>query len=305
MECLACNQGCIEREAFEGLTIRCAINPETGQELIRPAGPASISRTVWVVGAGPGGLTAAYEAARLGHKVTLFEKDRETGGQVRYAAKAPYKEVYGKWIKTLTAKCRKEGVAIRTSTTVTEAMIEEGKPEVVVLAIGAEKAACPAEGVTASIVCDAWQILNGEVAPKDDVVVIGGGLVGLETADFISEKGIKNITVVEMLKRPPVNRYMSHGTMLYRRLNQAGVKLLFNTKVEKIEEGAVYVESDGKPQTIAPVQQVIVAVGVTPRTDFKAMLKEKNIRHFVIGDATAARRIIEATEEGAKAAWDI
>ncbi|MBN1663867.1 MAG: FAD-dependent oxidoreductase [Deltaproteobacteria bacterium] len=304
-ECLACNQGCIERLAFEGLKVRCAINPETGQELIRPAGPAKTSRIVWVIGAGPGGLTAAFEAARLGHKVTLFEKEKEVGGQVLYAAKAPYKAVYGKWIRTLAANCRKKGVDIRTAAEVTEAMIDEGKPDCVILAVGAAKAACPAEGVTASVVCDAWQILNGEVQPESDVVVIGGGLVGMETADFLCEKGAKNVTVVEMLAKAPVKRYTSHGAMLYRRLNAAGVKLLFNTKVEKITEGAVYVVSDGKEQTISPVNQVIIAVGVTPRQDFRSMLKEKNIRHFIVGDAKSPRRIIEATEEGAKAAWDI
>jgi 2,4-dienoyl-CoA reductase-like NADH-dependent reductase (Old Yellow Enzyme family)/thioredoxin reductase len=304
-ECLACNQGCIERLAFEGLKVRCAINPETGQELVRPEGPAKISRTVWVIGAGPGGLTAAIEAARLGHKVTLFEKENETGGQVNYAAKAPYKAVYGKWIRTLTANCRKQGVDIRTGMEVTEAMIDEGKPDGVILAIGADKATCPAEGVTASVVCDAWQILNGEVVPKDDVVVIGGGLVGLETADFLCAKGVKNVTVVEMLPKAPVKRFTSHGAMLYRRLNAAGVKLLLNTKVEKIEEGAVHVSSDGRQQTLTPVNQVILAIGVTPRQGLKAMLVKKNIRHFIIGDAQAPRRIIEATEEGAKAAWEI
>ncbi|MBN1380985.1 MAG: FAD-dependent oxidoreductase [Deltaproteobacteria bacterium] len=304
-ECLACNQGCIEREVFEGLTVRCAINPETGQELIRPAGPAPVSRNVWVIGAGPGGLTAAFEAARLGHRVTLFEKETETGGQVNYAAKAPYKAVYGRWIKTLTARCRKEDVDIRTGTAVTEKMIQEGKPDFVVLAIGADKATCPAEGINSSVVCDAWQILNGEVEPKNDVVVIGGGLVGLETADFLCAKGIKNITVVEMLPKAPVKRFTSHGAMLYRRLNAAGVKLSLNTTVEKIAEGRVFIRAGEEEKTLEPVNQVIVAVGVTPREELKDMLVKTNIPHFIIGDAITPRRIIEATEEGAKAAWDI
>jgi len=305
LECLACNQGCIERLALEQLPIRCAINPQTGQELLCPQGPAAKSRTVWVVGSGPGGLTAAFEAARLGHRVTLFDRESETGGQVRYAANAPHKAVYGRYIRTLTAKCRKQGVDIQTGTEVTEAMIEAGQPDVVILAIGADKSSCPAEGIDSYVVCDAWQILSGEAAPKDHVVVIGGGLVGMETADYLREKGIQDITLVEMLPTSPVLNLAAHGYMLHKRLRSEGVKLLFNTTVKLIEEGAVTVTRKGEDQKLTPVHQVIIAVGVTPRNDLKDFLEQKGIRHVIIGDAVSPRRIIEATTEGAKAAWDI
>ncbi|MBI5896161.1 MAG: FAD-dependent oxidoreductase, partial [Desulfobacterales bacterium] len=304
-ECLACNQGCIEREALEGKPIRCAINCETGQELIYPTQTAEESRTVWVIGGGPAGLTAAYEAARLGHKVTLFEKEKQIGGQIRYAEKMPHKSAYGKWVRTLAARAQKKGVDLRTETEVTEAMLAQGRPEAVILAIGADKAACPAPGITMSVVCDAWQLLNGEVAPKENAVVIGGGLVGMETADYLSQKGIRNVTLVEMLAKPPVRPISAHGTMLHRRLATAGVRLMFNTKVQQIEEGAVIVSTDGAEKRLAPVGQVIVAVGVTPRQDLKEMLVRKHIRHFVVGDAQEPRRIIEATTEGAQAAWQI
>ncbi len=304
-ECLACNQGCIERLIFEQQSVRCSINPETGQELLSPRGPAGIRRSVWVIGAGPAGLTAAFEAARLGHRVTLFEKEKETGGQIRFAEKAPHKLVYGKWIRTLTAKCKKRGVDIRVGTEVTEEMIDRGKPEVVILATGAEQAACPAEGITASGVCGAWQILSGEVEPKDHVVVIGGGLVGMETADFLCEKGVKDVTLVEMLADSPVSPLTAHGIMLRRRLGAAGARLMFNTTVKNIEEGAVVISSGSRERKLEPVNQVIVAVGVTPRQALKEMLKKKNIRHFIIGDTKEPRRILEATTEGAGAAWEI
>ncbi len=304
-ECLACNQGCIEREALEMRSIRCAINPETGQELLYPQKPAAESRTVWVAGGGPAGLTAAYEAARLGHKVTLFERDKATGGQIQFAEKAPHKSVYGKWIRTLTHKCENKGVAIKTGTELTEKMIEQGMPDVVILAIGADKAECDAEGIGTSIVCDAWQILNNEIKPGEHVVVVGGGLVGMETADFLCDKGVKDVTLVELLAKPPVPALSAHGVMLHRRLAAAGAKLVFNTALENIGEGSVTVSTEGKERTIEPVDQVIIAVGVTPRNDLKAFLNKKGIRHFVVGDADKPRRIIEATEEGALAAWKI
>ncbi len=304
-ECLACNQGCIERLSIDLQPIRCAINPQTGQELIFPEGPAKTSRKVWIIGAGPAGLTAASEAARLGHKVTLFERDKKTGGNVLYAAKAPHKEVYAKYIKTLTDKCKREGVEIKTNTNVSEEMLEKGKPEAVILAIGADKTACPAEGIGSSVVCDAWQILDGEIKGRDHVVVIGGGLVGMETADYLREKGVKDITIVEMLPKPPVLPQAAHGQMLYRRLHAAGIRLMLGTTVKKIEENAVVVNKKGEEQKLTPVNQVIVAIGVTPRNELKGMLAERNIRHFIVGDATAPRRIIEATTDGAKAAWEI
>ena len=307
LECLACNQGCIERLSLEQLPIRCAINPQTGQELLYPAGPTAASRNVWVVGGGPGGLTAAFEAARLGHRVTLFEQEKETGGNVRYAAKAPHKAVYGKYIQTLTANCKKKGVDIRLDEKVTEAMIEAGKPDVVILAIGADKTTCPVEGVHSAVVCDAWQILDGEVQPKDHVVIIGGGLVGMETADFIREKGVKDITLVEMLPTSPVLTWSAHGFMLNKRLGAAGIKLMFGTTVKLITEESVVVTNSksGEECKLEPVNQVIVAIGVTSRNSLKDMLLKKGIRHFIIGDAVAPRRIIEATTEGAKAAWEI
>jgi len=304
-ECIACNQGCIERLLYEQKSVRCSINPETGQEIIYPVGPTEMSRNVWVIGAGPAGLTAAFETARIGHRVKLFEKEQETGGQIRFAEKPPFKAAYGKWIRALTAKCKKNGVDIRTGIGVTEEMVLQGNPDAVILAIGADKGTCTADGITCSIVCDALQILSGEIEPKDHVVIIGGGLVGMETADFLCGKGVKPITLVEMLASSPVSPLTAHGIMVYRRLGDGGVKLMFNTNVRSIEEGSVVVCTDGKDQKIVPVSQVIVAVGFIPRHSLKEMLKKRNIRHFIIGDAREPRRIIEATTEGAEAAWKI
>jgi 2,4-dienoyl-CoA reductase-like NADH-dependent reductase (Old Yellow Enzyme family)/thioredoxin reductase len=303
--CIACNQGCIERIMFEpGSSIRCAINPETGQELIYPQGPAERARKVWIVGAGPAGLTAAYEAARLGHRVTLFEKTGEPGGQIRYAAKPPHKAVYGEWIDWLVRQVRALGVVIKTGTPVTESMIEEGRPEAVILATGGEKIMPDLPGADRPFVCDAWQILSGEVEPKPNAVVIGGGLIGMETADFLRERGSR-VVIVEMLKRSPVSKLASHGYMLHKRLRDGGCELMLNTTVERIEEGSVLVTSEGKSEAVAPVAQVVLAVGLRAANDLKAYLKEKGVRHFVVGDAVEPRRIIEATEEGARAAWAV
>jgi 2,4-dienoyl-CoA reductase-like NADH-dependent reductase (Old Yellow Enzyme family)/thioredoxin reductase len=303
-KCIACNQGCIERLILGEGKIRCAINPETGQETIYPQGPAAVPRKVWVVGAGPAGLTAAYEAARLGHQVTLFEKEKNLGGQLLFACVPPFKSIYGEWIFWLASQVKKIGATILTETQVTDRMIEEGNPDVVILAMGGEKIIPAIEGIDLLLVGDAWQILSGEVAPKSHAVVVGGGLIGMETADFLSQKGTQ-VTLVEALKRSPVLKITSHGYMLHTRLRDKNCKLLFNTVVKRIAEGSVTILSGGEEQTLSPVDQVIIAVGLKPRNDWQQILPARGIRHRVIGDACQPRRIIEATEEGAKAAWSL
>jgi len=302
--CIACNQGCIERLMLMEGTIRCAINPETGQEKIYPQAPAPNKRKVWVVGGGPAGLTAAGEAARLGHQVRLFEKEGTPGGQLRYASKAPFKKIYGEWGEWLAGQARKMGVKIQTGIEATEAMIAQEKPEAVILAGGGEKIPLEVPGIGLPHVCDAWQILSGERPPGKQAIVIGGGLIGMETADFLSQKGTQ-VTIVEVLKRSPVLKITSHGYMLHNRLRNAQAKLLFNTTVARIEEKTVAVLSEGVEEVLSPVDQVVVAVGLKPREGLKAFLKTSGIQHFVVGDAVNPRRIIEATDEGAKAAWGI
>jgi len=303
-KCLACNQGCIERLILGEGKIRCALNPETGQEMIYPQGPAAIRRKVWIVGGGPGGLTAAYEAARLGHTVTLFEKEQETGGQLRFASKSPFKDHYGAWASWLTSQAKRMGAVVRTNTKVTEGMISDGNPEVVILAIGGEPIKPDIPGIDLPFVCNAWQVLSGEVRPGKHAIVIGGGLIGMETADYLCKKGTQ-VTLVEVLKRSPVLKITSHGYMLHTRLKDAGCRLLFNTTLTKIEESSVTALIDGREQILSPVDQVVIAVGLKPYDGLKEFLQARRIRHFIIGDALEPRRILEANEEGARAAWNL
>lgn len=304
--CLACNQGCIERLLFEQGSIRCAINPETGQELDYPTQPAELMKKVWVIGGGPGGLTAASEAARLGHKVSLFEAREEVGGQLRLAARVPYKEVYGQWIERLAARAKRFGAEILTGQEVTEDMISNGHPDVVMLASGARPVRPDIDGVNLSHVCDAQDILDGTTQAREHVIILGSGLVGMETADYLRENGIKDISIVEAEARSPVSTLTSHGFMLHKRLRTAGVKFLFNSQVLEIKEDSVLIlRSPDRQKEIRPIGQVIIAIGSSPNHSLEYFLKQEAIPHHLIGDARQPRRIIEAVEEGARAAWKL
>jgi pyruvate/2-oxoglutarate dehydrogenase complex dihydrolipoamide dehydrogenase (E3) component len=303
-KCIACNQGCIEREILGEGNIRCSINPETGQETIYPEGPTAKPKDVWIVGSGPGGLTAAFEAARLGHRVTLFEQEQELGGQLRYARIPPYKKIYGEWIDWQIDQVRKAGVTIKSNTMVTETLLKDQRPEQCILAAGGEKIIPKIEGMEKGQVCDAWQILSGAVIPKNHILVVGGGLIGMETADFLSEQG-KEVTLVEILERSPVRKITSHGYMLHQRLQEKKCHLFFNTSLKKINEGSVEIETNGERTTLSPIDQVVLAVGLKARDELKEILEALKIPFAVIGDARQPRRIFEAVEEGAKAAWEL
>jgi pyruvate/2-oxoglutarate dehydrogenase complex dihydrolipoamide dehydrogenase (E3) component len=187
---------------------------------------------------------------------------------------------------------------------VTESLISEGNPEVVILASGGEQIKPDIPGIDLPFVSNAWQVLGGAVPPGKHSVVIGGGLIGMETADYLCQKGTQ-VTLVEVLKRSPVLKITSHGYMLHTRLKEVGCQLLFNTAVKKIEESSVTVLTGGTEESLSPVDQVIIAVGLKPNDKLKEILQTKKIRHFIIGDALQPRRIIEATEEGARAAWNL
>jgi pyruvate/2-oxoglutarate dehydrogenase complex dihydrolipoamide dehydrogenase (E3) component len=196
------------------------------------------------------------------------------------------------------------GVAVRTNTEVTEGMISEGNPEVVILASGGEQIKPDIPGIDLPSVCNAWQVLSGAVPPGKNAVVIGGGLIGMETADYLCQKGTQ-VTLVEVLKRSPVLKITSHGYMLHTRLKEAGCRLLFNTTLTKIERSSVTALIEGREQILSPIDQVVIAVGLKSHDGLKEFLQARKIRHFIIGDALEPRRILEATEEGARAAWNL
>jgi pyruvate/2-oxoglutarate dehydrogenase complex dihydrolipoamide dehydrogenase (E3) component len=153
-------------------------------------------------------------------------------------------------------------------------------------------------------VFDAWQILGETVNPAKAILVVGGGLIGMETACFAAALG-SDVTLIEQLPSSPVPKFTSHGYSLHKYLRQAGALLRFGCTLKSINADGVVIECDGQEERLSSFDQVVIAVGMKPRNELKTFLAEKNIRHVVVGDALKVRRIMEATEEGATAAWEL
>lgn len=294
--CAACHQGCLA-ELRKGSGTGCAFNPRTGHEADAGPQPAADRRTVIVVGGGPGGLEAAAVAAQRGHRVTLYEKDHLLGGQLRLAAAPPHKEGFLDVIRVLALSARRAGVEIRVDNEVTPEMVHAAEPDVVVVAAGGIPLTVPFPGLDQARWILSSDLMDGIAeVHTESAVVIGGGLAGLEAADFLADRG-KQVTVVEMLD--DVGRGMDPlaKTMITRRLEQRGVTIYTAAKVTRLTESGATVQQEDSELTV-PGETVVMAVGVRPNRALADALLGTAQETHVIGDAAEPRMAGDAIREG-------
>jgi len=293
-KCIACCR-CFDM-AVTGSPVKCTVNPQAIREIEYRVEPAQKPKRIFVIGGGPAGMEAARVAAMRGHEVTLFERKDRLGGHLLVASAAPYKEEIEDLIIHLVRQVEKEGVRVRTGEEVTAKTIEEEKPEAVVVATGATPIIPAIPGAKGSNMVTATEILAGEKEVAERVVIVGGGMVGCETAEFLVRKG-KKVTIVEMLRRIATDLTPSYRWVVLQRLRDAGVRMETKATVREITKEGVWVDREGQSELIEG-DTVVLAVGLQPSRQLAERLEGKVKELYFIGDCVEARLIGEALEEG-------
>jgi len=302
--CVGCNQGCydgfcdLQNRPF----ITCLRNPQLGREAEWALTETETPKTVWIAGGGMGGLEAAKVLHQRGHKPVLFEATDRLGGQFLTAGRAPGKQEMADAAELFGRQVEKLGVEIRMSTPLTPELIREGKLDAVILAVGASPIQLPVESTDTVRVVSANRVLDGLDEIDGETVVIGGGLVGLEVADFIATRGSK-VHVIEMAEKAGKDLGSLRAITVMGKMHALGVEILTDTRFETLcGTGVVCANQEGN--ITIPCRNVVVAVGSRPNDSsaLEQACAELEIPCTKIGDAKQARRALDAVAEGFAAA---
>lgn len=300
--CIACLQGCV-CNMYQGNPITCLVNPLLGRE--DELKQADTSKKVVVVGGGVGGMLAAWVCAKRGHDVTLFEATDILGGQMRLAAYPPGKGDITNMVRSYINKCNKYGVKIHMNTKVTTEIISEEKPDAVIIATGATPLVLPIPGINESGLIHAVDLLDGKEACGKKVLVVGGGMVGCETAAFLGELG-HDVTVIELRDEVGADVISEHRKYLMKDFDEYKIKTITGAKVAKFfEDGVDYTLADGVGQSAHGFDSVVLAMGSRNYDPLSEEVKKVVKETYVVGDATRARRALDATKEALDAALQI
>ena len=281
--CISCNKGCtdaIQNRQF----LSCVLNAENGYENSRSIQPAEQKKKVAVLGGGPAGLEAARVAALRGHDVTLFEKTTSLGGQLNIACVPPRKEEMRRATQDLIHAVCNAGVHLCMGQTRTAEQLQEAGFEAVINAVGAHSAAPRIPGIDGVNVADAWKVLAGEQQVYGTVAVIGGGMVGCETAEYLAARGCK-VSVIEMMDKIAAGESTTILPTLLENYKTYGVEQYPSHKVKEFRMDAVVCENkDGAEVTIS-CDYIVLAMGARSNEFDAAALEAANIPVYSIGDA--------------------
>lgn len=284
--CFGCLQGCIGRAGRDG--IRCLANPETGLEYQDVRRPTAIRRKVLIAGGGIAGCEAAILAAQRGHEVQLWERSASLGGSWEAAAMPPYKTEFQTLLFRQQRQIQQEGIAVHLGQEVTEQVLEDERPDVLLVATGGVPQEPPIPGVEREYVVPAVDVLLGRRKAGKHAVVIGGGLVGTETADFMAQQGSR-VAVIEMLPQLAGDGEPAANEFLLDDLRTYGVEAWTGAVCVEIGPNFVVLEQNGTRHTITQVDQVVLAAGLCQNDGLVEIGQKLGIETVPIGDAAGIK----------------
>ena len=302
VRCLRCYTCMAERATTS--TRRCTVNPLIGREIEgNEVAPATIRKKVLIAGGGPGGLYAAYTAARRGHDVTLYEKEDKLGGILKSEQALPFKMEMYQLAGTYARFAEKAGVKIVTSTEVTKELIEKESPDALIVAVGSEPLLPPIKGLNGKNVT----IVNNYYLEKENitgnVIVLGGGLAGCECAIHLGMEG-KEVHLVEMRNELAPDANVRQRPLLLKEVNKYAQIHTGYRGLEVTKDGVLCETKDGE-QVLIPGTSVICALGQRSRSKVADELRDGAPYVRIIGDAHRVSTITNAVYEGYHAALDI
>lgn len=306
VKCIGCGC-CIDRRLRGGVSpsVVCLRNPAVGKEKEYEISQSKESNKVLIIGGGLAGLEAARVAALRGNKITLYEKSNQLGGQWNLAYIAPKKQEYKEVITYYVRQLEKLNVRVKLNKIVDSTVVEQINPDVVIVATGSAPIIPEILGIDRKNVVTAHDVLRGSASVGDKVAVLGGGLVGCETADFLAERG-KKLTIVEMLEEIAEGESILRKPFLMQRLSKAGVEILTSTRVKEISEhGVIAIDKNGQEKNIGTYDTVILALGAKPINNIAKQIEDKVSKVYVIGDAVEASMAIDAIADGARVGREI
>lgn len=301
--CIGCLLGCVPN-MFVGKPITCAVNPCVGRECELTSAPEK--KRVTVVGGGPGGLYAAWVCAVRGHQVTLVEKANELGGNFRIAAYPTGKGQLTEAIRSMIVKCQQAGVDLRCGVEADEMLLRSLAPDTIILATGSTPLLLPIPGLSDCGYVTAQDMLDGKAQMGKNVLVVGGGMVGCEAAEYLAERG-HQVTVIEMKDVIAADVTPENRRYMFENFEENHVLLRPGAKVTQFyADGVDYALVDGSTGSLRGYDNIVLAMGSRSNTALKETAEKVAGQVLVIGEATKAPgNAVLATGDALEAALKI
>lgn len=285
--CIGCVQGCIG-EKRRGRSMNCLVNPTVGSEGLLPLTPAPKPQHILIAGGGVSGCAAAIACALRGHHVTLYEKEAHLGGQWRLAAMAPGKAEFASLILWQERQLHALGVTVQLAQELTSQRLSQDRPDLVIIATGSQPVLPPIDGIHLPHVVTAQAILSGQATAGEQVVIIGGGLAGAETADYLALHG-SAVTLLEALPDIVRDGEPNSTHYLLQSLHRQHVSIYTQAQVQTIGPRFVRFLLAGETRTLEDIDTVIIATGVRPYAPLADALESLAIPTVLLGDAKSAK----------------